>query len=183
MKLKLLFGIALISHVSTQHAISAELRKTIVQTGKAAELVAAFIATHLVTSWIHESSHLVTAKIALVAGAEPLNENYRLEFEDMNNALIRSATYPTFKNNLVNIVVAGIGPVAGVASAHGILKANNILNEYLKRGNFKEAYLAGMKKSLLNKEQNRGVQAAAVSHIVAEGYYLIPHFSDNHSEN
>lgn len=170
----MLSGLLIANPTYSTCTITDSLKTTLLQTCKAAEVVSVFVATHLGLALLHEGAHVLTAKIALAAGAETREDNWELNLKIFNYALIPTATYPHFKNDLINVLVTTIAPTMGLAGSYGTLKATNIVSEYLKDSNIKRAFIDGMKKELINHDQNTSIRAAALFNLSCNAAVLFP---------
>lgn len=58
-------------------------------------------------------------------------------------------------------IVIGLGPIAGIATSFGVLKASNIYHEYKREKDLKKGIYQGLKKRIMNEDQNFGLRLGA----------------------
>lgn len=129
---------------------------------------------HMITAIEHELGHLAACKLALIAGAIPHSNNPALKLNFSNYYLGLTTQFASFHNNKINAAVNAAGPIAALIGIYCSLKLNNIYNSLSTKKNIKESIHDGLKKSLINQEQSRGIQVAMGVHLLANIGILVP---------
>lgn len=120
----------------------------------------------------HQYGPFFTAKLFILCGAEEAKKAKAVNLKPTGSIFV----YPEFKNNFLNAIMYGSAPIAGLAACFFTLKCVNILHEYDKTGQWKQAIFNGLRKSTFNLDQSVAVTGWVHAHIALNAFDCIPRF-------
>jgi hypothetical protein len=137
---------------------------------KIASVGAAFWATMLTTNLAHELGHAVVGKAVLPRH----NTEITLHLNPFRGAFLDLTGMSTRPSGMALISTIAAGPIVGLASNYLALRLAVARQEKKKGITYTEAWRTSSQKPILNKDQNLGLQTAALFSGIVNVFNLIP---------